>query len=146
MFVFTFFWEFPQNKFRNSSIEQIFWKLTQTVSFLFPFSQLNFELQCLLTFHGNWSNFQVGLSYLLGEKFFIPCLVHESEKKSEKNTFCLDCCISLCPHCLPPHKNHRLLQVYAIPGIKLFDFVFKLVQFSFWNLRLGAMFIKMWYD
>ncbi|XP_057512626.1 protein RGF1 INDUCIBLE TRANSCRIPTION FACTOR 1-like [Actinidia eriantha] len=53
----------------------------------------------------------VGLSYLLGEKFFIPCLVHESEKKSEKNTFCLDCCISLCPHCLPPHKNHRLLQI-----------------------------------
>ncbi|PSR91571.1 Membrane protein like [Actinidia chinensis var. chinensis] len=53
----------------------------------------------------------VGLSYLLGEKFFIPCLVHQSEKKSEKNTFCLDCSISLCPHCLPPHENHRLLQI-----------------------------------
>ncbi|KAI7995819.1 hypothetical protein LOK49_LG11G02406 [Camellia lanceoleosa] len=48
------------------------------------------------------------IEVLLGEKFFIPCLVHESEKK---NTFCLDCCISLCPHCLPPHQIHHLLQI-----------------------------------
>ncbi|KAI3468907.1 hypothetical protein Pfo_025570 [Paulownia fortunei] len=48
---------------------------------------------------------------LLGEKFFNSCLVHESQKKNEENTFCLDCCVSLCLHCLPSHTNHRLLQI-----------------------------------
>ena len=32
-------------------------------------------------------------------------------KKNEKNVYCLNCCISLCPHCLSPHRSHRLLQV-----------------------------------
>ncbi|XP_058069071.1 protein RGF1 INDUCIBLE TRANSCRIPTION FACTOR 1-like [Magnolia sinica] len=48
---------------------------------------------------------------LLSEKFFTPCLLHESSKKSEKNIFCLDCCDTVCPHCVPPHRSHRLLQV-----------------------------------
>ncbi|KAL5987072.1 hypothetical protein ACLOJK_041068 [Asimina triloba] len=48
---------------------------------------------------------------LLSQKFFIPCFLHESSRKSEKNIFCLDCRTTICPHCLPPHHSHRLLQV-----------------------------------
>lgn len=45
------------------------------------------------------------------EKFFTGCLIHEDAKKNEKNILCLDCCKSICPHCLPAHRTHRLLQV-----------------------------------
>ncbi|KAL7123273.1 hypothetical protein ACP275_01G095400 [Erythranthe tilingii] len=45
------------------------------------------------------------------ERFFNSCLVHECEKKNEENTFCLDCCITLCLHCLPSHTTHSLLQI-----------------------------------
>ncbi|KAM7491251.1 hypothetical protein LguiA_034172 [Lonicera macranthoides] len=48
---------------------------------------------------------------LLGQKFFNSCILHQDEKKNEENTFCLDCCISLCPHCLAPHRTHNLLQI-----------------------------------
>ncbi|CAK9154482.1 unnamed protein product [Ilex paraguariensis] len=48
---------------------------------------------------------------LLSEKFFNACIIHEEAKKNEKNIFCLDCCESLCPHCLTPHRSHRLLQI-----------------------------------
>ncbi|XAR63195.1 hypothetical protein NMG60_11023047 [Bertholletia excelsa] len=51
------------------------------------------------------------LEVLLGEKFFNACLIHEEAKKNEKNIFCLDCCESICPHCLSPHRSHRLLQI-----------------------------------
>ncbi|KAK1261925.1 hypothetical protein QJS04_geneDACA020498 [Acorus gramineus] len=51
------------------------------------------------------------LETLLREKFFLPCMVHETSKKNEKNIFCLDCCITICPQCLIPHRSHRLLQV-----------------------------------
>ncbi|GMI64000.1 hypothetical protein like AT3G60670 [Hibiscus trionum] len=51
------------------------------------------------------------LGILLGEKFFDPCIVHESAKKNEKNIFCLNCFITICPHCLPLHRPHRRLQV-----------------------------------
>ncbi|KAG8495953.1 hypothetical protein CXB51_007579 [Gossypium anomalum] len=51
------------------------------------------------------------LGILLGEKFFDPCLLHESAKKNEKNIFCLTCCITICPHCLPLHRPHRRLQI-----------------------------------
>lgn len=51
------------------------------------------------------------LEHLLGEKFFNPCLIHEYAKKNEKNIFCLDCCASICPHCVSSHRSHRLLQV-----------------------------------
>ncbi|KAF8027090.1 hypothetical protein BT93_E0110 [Corymbia citriodora subsp. variegata] len=60
---------------------------------------------------GGGSNIPRWLRILLGEKFFNPCGVHDCAKKNEKNTFCLDCCASICPHCLPPHRNHRLLQI-----------------------------------
>ncbi|PON53839.1 B-box-type zinc finger [Parasponia andersonii] len=51
------------------------------------------------------------LEFLLGEKFFTPCNVHECTKKNEKNIFCLDCCTSICSHCLPSHHLHSLLQI-----------------------------------
>ncbi|GLU05605.1 hypothetical protein SLE2022_226980 [Rubroshorea leprosula] len=51
------------------------------------------------------------LRVLLGEKFFEPCIVHKSVKKNEKNIFCLNCCITICTHCLPLHRRHRRLQI-----------------------------------
>ncbi|KAK2650597.1 hypothetical protein Ddye_018086 [Dipteronia dyeriana] len=51
------------------------------------------------------------LEVLLTEKFFNACVIHEDEKKNEKNIYCLDCCISICPHCLSFHNSHRLLQI-----------------------------------
>ncbi|KAG5588925.1 hypothetical protein H5410_039439, partial [Solanum commersonii] len=51
------------------------------------------------------------LEVLLSEKFFNSCLVHEFEKKNEENAFCLDCCLTLCIHCLPSHQSHKLLQI-----------------------------------
>ncbi|CAN1290134.1 Protein RGF1 INDUCIBLE TRANSCRIPTION FACTOR 1, partial [Linum perenne] len=51
------------------------------------------------------------LEALQNQNFFLPCSYHESAKKNEKNVCCLDCCISICPHCVPAHRSHRLLQV-----------------------------------
>ncbi|CAA7061319.1 unnamed protein product [Microthlaspi erraticum] len=51
------------------------------------------------------------LEGLMAETFFASCGVHESRRKSEKNVFCLLCCLSVCPHCLPSHRSHPLLQV-----------------------------------
>ncbi|KAF3321226.1 PLATZ transcription factor [Carex littledalei] len=52
------------------------------------------------------------LEALLGEKdFFSPCTVHETSKKNEKNIFCLDCCLSICPQCAYHHRRHRFLQI-----------------------------------
>ncbi|CAB4319132.1 unnamed protein product [Prunus armeniaca] len=51
------------------------------------------------------------LEALYTQKFFAGCSYHETAKKNEKNICCLDCCISICPHCLPSHRFHRLLQI-----------------------------------
>ncbi|KAG7021192.1 hypothetical protein SDJN02_17880, partial [Cucurbita argyrosperma subsp. argyrosperma] len=51
------------------------------------------------------------LEALYTQKFFVGCLFHETAKKNEKNICCLDCCISICPHCISSHRFHRLLQV-----------------------------------
>ncbi|KAB1217043.1 hypothetical protein CJ030_MR4G021278 [Morella rubra] len=51
------------------------------------------------------------LESLLLAKFFNPCAIHEFAKKNEKNIFCLDCCTSICPLCVPTHRSHRLLQI-----------------------------------
>ncbi|XP_010557629.1 PREDICTED: uncharacterized protein LOC104826567 isoform X2 [Tarenaya hassleriana] len=51
------------------------------------------------------------LDALYTQKFFVACSYHEMTKKNEKNVCCLDCCISLCPHCVPSHRFHRLLQI-----------------------------------
>ncbi|XP_038973139.1 uncharacterized protein LOC103721368 [Phoenix dactylifera] len=45
------------------------------------------------------------------QRFFIGCSVHEGARKNEKNICCLDCCTAICPHCLPSHRYHRLVQV-----------------------------------
>ncbi|KAJ4905306.1 PLATZ transcription factor family protein [Raphanus sativus] len=55
--------------------------------------------------------FPAWLKVLLKEKFFNACLEHEDAKKNEKNILCIDCCLSICPHCLPSHNSHRLLQI-----------------------------------
>ncbi|KAL6223793.1 hypothetical protein ACLB2K_002651 [Fragaria x ananassa] len=51
------------------------------------------------------------LEALYSQKFFAACSFHETAKKNEKNVYCLDCCTSICPHCLPSHRCHRLLQI-----------------------------------
>ncbi|KAK7304735.1 hypothetical protein VNO77_42622 [Canavalia gladiata] len=51
------------------------------------------------------------LEALYTQKFFVECSHHENAKKNEKNICCLDCSTSICPHCLPSHRFHRLLQV-----------------------------------
>ncbi|KAL6331446.1 hypothetical protein AAG906_011385 [Vitis piasezkii] len=51
------------------------------------------------------------LEALYTQKFFVSCSIHETAKKNEKNILCLDCCTSICPHCLQFHRFHRLVQV-----------------------------------
>ncbi|KAJ8758657.1 hypothetical protein K2173_000378 [Erythroxylum novogranatense] len=51
------------------------------------------------------------LEGLMAETFFGACGVHENRRKNEKNVFCLLCCLSICPHCVPSHRSHPLLQV-----------------------------------
>ncbi|KAG6437802.1 hypothetical protein SASPL_102732 [Salvia splendens] len=51
------------------------------------------------------------LSALLTEKFFSPCIIHQDQKKNEKNVFCFDCCAGICPYCFYNHRSHRLLQI-----------------------------------
>ncbi|KAL6513572.1 hypothetical protein OROGR_021058 [Orobanche gracilis] len=51
------------------------------------------------------------LSGLMNEKFFNACVSHEDARKNEKNIFCLDCCVGICPHCVTHHHCHRLLQI-----------------------------------
>ncbi|XP_031269596.1 uncharacterized protein LOC116128066 [Pistacia vera] len=67
---------------------------------------------------------------LLTEKFFNACIIHEEEKKNEKNIFCLDCCTSICPHCLSLHNSHRLLQIrrYVYHDVIRLDDAAKLVD------------------
>ncbi|XP_065853882.1 protein RGF1 INDUCIBLE TRANSCRIPTION FACTOR 1 [Euphorbia lathyris] len=51
------------------------------------------------------------LKGLMNQTFFGSCGFHENCRKNEKNIFCLLCCVSICPHCLPSHHSHPLLQV-----------------------------------
>ncbi|KAJ8749021.1 hypothetical protein K2173_013464 [Erythroxylum novogranatense] len=74
------------------------------------------------------------LQVLLTEKFFNACIIHEEAKKNEKNIYCLDCCISICPHCLgSPHNSHRLLQIrrYVYHDVIRLDDAQKLFDCSF---------------
>nr|KAJ0197455.1 hypothetical protein LSAT_V11C700361070 [Lactuca sativa] len=63
------------------------------------------------------------LEALYAQKFFTACPIHVNSKKNEKNICCLDCCISICPHCVHIHRFHRLLQVrryaYTINSAKV---------------------------
>ncbi|XP_062175625.1 protein RGF1 INDUCIBLE TRANSCRIPTION FACTOR 1 [Alnus glutinosa] len=73
------------------------------------------------------------LEALLTEKFFNACVIHEDAKKNEKNVYCLNCCISLCPHCLSPHRSHRLLQIrrYVYHDVLRLDDAAKLIDCTF---------------
>lgn len=72
------------------------------------------------------------LEAMLGEKFFNPCMIHDTAKKNERNIFCLDCCSSFCPQCLPPHRLHRLLQIrrYVYHDVVRVDDLEKLIDCS----------------
>ncbi|RVW21381.1 hypothetical protein CK203_104837 [Vitis vinifera] len=74
--------------------------------------------------------------FLLSEKFFSPCHLHPHARKNEKNIFCLDCCLTLCPHCLPLHDSHRLLQVrrYVYNDVVRLDDMEKLFDCRFVQL------------
>ncbi|KAG6680277.1 hypothetical protein I3842_13G033700 [Carya illinoinensis] len=73
------------------------------------------------------------LEVLLTEKFYNACIIHEESKKNEKNVYCLDCCTSLCPHCLSPHCSHRLLQIrrYVYHDVIRLDDAAKLIDCAF---------------
>ncbi|XP_025694784.1 protein RGF1 INDUCIBLE TRANSCRIPTION FACTOR 1 isoform X2 [Arachis hypogaea] len=59
------------------------------------------------------------LEGLMRETFFGGCGAHQNQRKNEKNVFCLHCCLSICPHCLPFHRLHPLLQPYTINSAKV---------------------------
>ncbi|XP_058197816.1 protein RGF1 INDUCIBLE TRANSCRIPTION FACTOR 1 isoform X1 [Rhododendron vialii] len=73
------------------------------------------------------------LEGLMGETFFAGCGAHENRRKNEKNIFCLDCCQSFCPHCLPSHRSHPLLQVrrYVYHDVVRLDDLEKLIDCSY---------------
>ncbi|KAL5057492.1 hypothetical protein RYX36_029096 [Vicia faba] len=73
------------------------------------------------------------LQFLLTDKFYNACLIHPETKKNEKNVYCLDCCISLCPHCVSPHSSHRLLQIrrYVYHDVIRMDDAAKLIDCSY---------------
>ncbi|KAL1331271.1 hypothetical protein AAHE18_12G172100 [Arachis hypogaea] len=80
--------------------------------------------------HDNGGGLPRWLQVLLTEKFYNACIVHEEAKKNEKNVYCLDCCITLCPHCLAPHRSHRLLQIrrYVYHDVIRLDDAAKLID------------------
>ncbi|PWA79949.1 PLATZ transcription factor family protein [Artemisia annua] len=73
------------------------------------------------------------LQGLMSESFFGICGIHENKRKNEKNIFCLDCCQSFCPHCLPTHHSHPILQVrrYVYQNVVRLDDLEKLIDCSF---------------
>ncbi|CAJ1935754.1 unnamed protein product [Sphenostylis stenocarpa] len=78
------------------------------------------------------------LERLMAETFFGGCGVHQNHKKNEKNVFCLHCCLSICPHCLPSHPSHSLLQVFA--DIQLWRFSDSVRRYVYHDVvRLGDL-------
>jgi len=73
--------------------------------------------------------FPAWLEVLLKDKFFNACLDHEDDKKNEKNILCIDCCLTICPHCLSSHTSHRLLQVSLLNKTNFFLMVSKFFIF-----------------
>ncbi|KAL1359247.1 hypothetical protein HN51_004543 [Arachis hypogaea] len=72
------------------------------------------------------------LEGLMRETFFGGCGAHQNQRKNEKNVFCLHCCLSICPHCLPFHRLHPLLQVrrYVYHDVVRLDDLEKLIDCS----------------
>lgn len=75
----------------------------------------------------------IWLQALLTEKFFNACVVHEDAKKNEKNIFCFDCSLGICPHCLSSHSSHKLLQIrrYVYHDVIRLDDATKLIDCAF---------------
>ncbi|KAK1384724.1 PLATZ transcription factor family protein [Heracleum sosnowskyi] len=73
------------------------------------------------------------LEALLSETFFVTCQVHQNEDKNKKNILCLICCQSFCPHCLPSHHSHPLLQVrrYVYQDVIRLEDLKKLIACSY---------------
>ncbi|GLT49487.1 hypothetical protein SLA2020_230390 [Shorea laevis] len=73
------------------------------------------------------------LEGLIAETFFGSCGVHDNSRKNEKNVFCLHCCLSICPHCLPAHRSHPLLQVrrYVYHDVVRLDDLEKFIDCSY---------------
>lgn len=72
------------------------------------------------------------LEALLTDRFFVACPMHVDLKKNENNIFCIHCSKSICHHCLPRHRSHRLLQVrrYVYHDVIRLDDLKKLVDCS----------------
>ncbi|XP_020680436.1 uncharacterized protein LOC110098068 [Dendrobium catenatum] len=72
------------------------------------------------------------LEALETQRFFNGCLVHENARKNEKNICCLDCCTSICPHCVAAHRSHRLMQVrrYVYHDVVRLEDIEKLIDCS----------------
>ena len=79
------------------------------------------------------------LEALYTQKFFVGCSFHETAKKNEKNICCLDCCISICPHCISSHRFHRLLQVrrYVYHDVVRLEDLQKLIDCS--NVQVSIL-------
>ncbi|KAJ4975481.1 hypothetical protein NE237_000587 [Protea cynaroides] len=73
------------------------------------------------------------LEGLIAETFFAACGAHESRRKNEMNIFCLECCRSICPHCVSSHQSHPLLQVrrYVYHDVVRLDDLEKLIDCSY---------------
>ncbi|KAJ4980942.1 hypothetical protein NE237_031779 [Protea cynaroides] len=73
------------------------------------------------------------LERLIAETFFAECGAHDSRRKNEKNIFCLQCCRCICPHCLPSHRSHPLIQVrrYVYHDVVRLDDLEKLIDCSY---------------
>ncbi|KAK9133782.1 hypothetical protein Scep_013310 [Stephania cephalantha] len=73
------------------------------------------------------------LQGLIAETFFGACGSHENRRKNERNIFCLNCCRSICPHCVPSHRSHPLLQVrrYVYHDVVRLDDLEKLIDCSY---------------
>ena len=120
----------PVKKYHSLSLSLSFWIETNTTrrkTWWVKISISLFYFVVIVVVKSNWTLFVIlvvfsqfvasnvlprWLEVLLTEKFYNACIIHEEAKKNEKNVYCLDCCISLCPHCLSPHHSHRLLQVF----------------------------------
>jgi hypothetical protein len=91
--------------------------------------------------HGVFQGIQkpAWLGALYTQKFFAGCSYHEAAKKNEKNVCCLDCCISICPHCIPSHRFHRLLQVrrYVYHDVVRLEDLEKLIDCS--NVQVSGL-------
>ncbi|WZZ08823.1 hypothetical protein YC2023_094744 [Brassica napus] len=81
------------------------------------------------------------LEGLMAETFFSSCGIHESRRKSEKNVFCLLCCLSVCPHCLTSHRSHPLLQVrrYVYHDVVRLSDLEKLIDCSYIQVILATL-------